>query len=55
MDQVIAEFHNKNGYLTILIVKNGGLWDVEFDGVKVQRDLTDFEIVRYLANALEGK
>jgi len=50
-----AMYQTKKGSDVIIFRDNNGKWFVTVDGVQTQKKMNASEIVRYLANALEGK
>lgn len=51
----VAEFTNKKDRFYVIMRDEHGKWYVTNENIYVQRRLNASEIVRYLANALEGK
>lgn len=52
---VMAEYTTKQNQIIFIFRDLYGKWYVTVDGVTTQSRLNASEIVRYLANALEGK
>lgn len=52
---LMAEYTTKRKELVHIFRNSHGKWNVRVDGMLTQNNLNASEIVRYLANALEGK